>query len=375
MDGLPVPPSRQARQEAFWSVTQKMVQTLVKDLAEQALKLAQKDRLRAGWNQRSHRRTGYRNGYYQRTLTSPHGPLTVKVPRCRDGSDGSLVFNRYQRRIADVDRIIRHAYLLGAGTRGTARLAEQIFGDSISHQTVSQLLRWLDDQLHRWRTRPVEDAYNVVYVDGMHVDIIGGDRMIMLVAGQRGPDDPVEILGFCVSTGEQCVELLADLRRRGLQNVELFVSDDSGAIRSALERVYPEVARQSCAFHRLKNLRDNVGPTEFRKLMVGEAGRIFRCPSKLAALDAALAWARRWKSSAPTAVAMFMEDISDSLTFYSLPSVWWRRVRTNNPLERLIRTLRDRLRPMGCFHDQQAVERAVFGQLLRRHLIKLTHNP
>ena len=65
--------------------------------------------------------------------------------------------------------------------------------------------------------------------------------------------------------------------------------------------------------------------------------------------------------------------VSDSLSFYELPITWWKRVRTNNPLERLIRTLRDRLRPMGTFANDPAIQRAVFGQLLRRHKIKLTH--
>jgi len=60
------------------------------------------------------------------------------------------------------------------------------------------------------------------------------------------------------------------------------------------------------------------------------------------------------------------------VNFYELPVTWWKRVRTNNPLERFIRTLRQRLRPMGCFYDD-AIERAVFGQLLRRHKIKVTH--
>jgi transposase-like protein len=352
-----------------------MVQTLVKDLAERGLQLLQQDRLQAGWNQRTPHRRGYRNGHYRRALTTPHGRIVINVPRCRDGSDGSLVFDRYRRRLADVRRVLRHAYLAGASTRAVAALGEQIFGDTLSHQTVSRLLRWLDDQLDRWRRRPIAAGYTVVYVDGMHVDVIGGDRMVMVVAGQRGPQDPLEVLGFCLSSGEQCVELLSDLRRRGLEGMELVVSDESGAIRAALERVYPEVAWQHCTFHRLKALRDRIGPTDFRNLMTAEAGCIFRCPSKLAAVDAAVAWARRWKRAAPAAVAAFMEDLSDSLTFYSLPSAWWRRARTNNPLERLIRTLRDRLRPMGCFDNSPAVERAVFGQLLRRHLIKLTHNP
>ena len=64
-----------------------------------------------------------------------------------------------------------------------------------------------------------------------------------------------------------------------------------------------------------------------------------------------------------------MDDLEDSLMFYALPADRWRTVRTNNPLERLIRTLRMRLDPMGCFHDEPAVERAIFGQLARWHFL------
>ena len=107
---------------------------------------------------------------------------------------------------------------------------------------------------------------------------------------------------------------------------------------------------------------------------IADVDGIFRCPSKSAAVDAAVAWARRWKALTPWAVQCFMDGLVESLTFYNLPSDWWTRTRTNNPLERLIETLRMRLRPMGCFHDDPAIERAVFGQLARWHKIKLTHN-
>jgi transposase-like protein len=299
----------------------------------------------------------------------------VRIPRCRRGGlDCSILFDRYQRRLADVDRILRHAYLLGVSTRGAAELAEQVFGGQLSHQTVSRLMRWLDEQLTLWRQRPIEPVYKVVYVDGMHVDVVGGDRMVMLVAGQRD-DGQLDILGFCLSTGEQCRPLLQNLRDRGLEGVEMFVSDESGAIRSALENVYPDVAWQHCTFHRLQGLRAAVGPTEYRDPMVAEAACIFRCPSKRAAVDAAIAWLRRWPTVNPWAVQQFTNNLDDSLMFYNLPVDRWRRVRTNNPLERLIRTLRMRLNPMGCFHDDPAIERAVFGQLARWHRIpQLTHN-
>ena len=372
---VPVPSTRPNRQESFWTWTDGMVKKLVAGLAEQVLEWELEVYLNAGWNHRTQDRCDYRNGHYRRWLTTPHGPVRLKVPRCRSGGfDSSTVFDRYQRRITDVDRVLRHAYLLGCSSRGTAQLAEQVFGGTVSHQTVSKLMRWLDEQLTAWRARPIAGVYRVVYIDGMHVDILGGDRMVMLVSGLRQADGELEMLGFSVSTGERCVELLDDLRRRGLEDVALFVSDESGPIRYALSEVYPEVAWQSCAFHRLHALRTNVGSRDFRDLMVAEAGCIFRCPSKLAAEDAAVAWAKRWKPPAPWAVQCFMDGLANSLTFYTLPSDWWTRTRTNNPQERLIETLRMRLRPMGCFHDEPAIERAVFGQLARWHKIKLTHN-
>jgi len=94
--------------------------------------------------------------------------------------------------------------------------------------------------------------------------------------------------------------------------------------------------------------------------MVAEAGCTFRCPSKSTAVDAAVAWTKRCESLAPWAVQEFMDGLTGSLIFYNLPRDWWTRTRTKNPLERLIRTLRMRLRPMGCFHDDPAIERAVF---------------
>lgn len=362
------------RQESFWKFVDQHVRQLAADLAEKILELQLQAQLQAGWNQRTTTRCGYRNGYYSRCLSTPHGQLRIRVPRPRKGAaDTKVVFDRYQRRIADVERILRHAYLLGTSTRGLAGLAEQIFGGSISHQTISQLMKWLDEKLTQWRQQPIKPVYTVVYIDGMHVDIVGGDRMVMLVMGQRR-NGVKEVLGFCTSIGERCKPLLEDLRDRGLEDVQLFVSDESAPIKYALEEVYPLVNWQSCTFHRLSRLRMTIGNSPYRNQMVREAACVFRCESRGAALDTTAAWRIRWKRTAPWAVEQFVHGIRDSLMFYELPKRWWKRVHTNNPMERQIRTLRQRLRPMGCFYDESAVERAVLGQLLRWHKIKLTHN-
>jgi putative transposase len=368
-----LPTESSSGQSILWNWIDQEVHRLVVGLIQMALEQLLREQLQADWNQRTARRQGRRNGYRQRGLMTPHGVLTLRVPRPRRGPfDPNLIFQRYQRRLTQVERVLRHAYLLGVSTRDTATLAEQLFGGVLSHQTISHLTRWLDEQLAQWRRQPIAPIYSVVYIDGMHLDRVGEDRNVLLVAGRRA-DGVMDILGFGLSRGEECRTLLADLRQRGLENVQMFVSDESPAIRSALSEVYPEVPWQHCVFHRLAQLRKDIGATDYRDRMLGEAACVFRCPSRLAASDAAGLWRQRWQATNPVAVDHFLEGFSDSVNFYELPMTGWKRVRTNNPLERFIRTLRQRLRPMGCFYDDAAIERAVFGQLLRRHKIKLTH--
>ena len=214
------------RQEIFWKWIDQRVGKLVGCLAEQALRIQLQAHIQADWNERTIDRRDYRNGYYDRSLSTPHGLLRIRVPRLRRGVlDTTMIFDRYARRIADVERILRNAYLLGVSTRGASALAEQIFGGSLSHQSVSRLIRWLDDQLLQWRQQTIEPVYPVVYIDGMHVNMLGSDRVVVLVSGQR-EDGAMDVLGFCVSKGEQCEHLLVDLHRRGLRDVKLFVSDE-----------------------------------------------------------------------------------------------------------------------------------------------------
>lgn len=357
------------RQEVFWAWMNNKVTQLTADLIEMALAENQRLVLGADWHQRSPQRRGRRNGYYRRRLTTPYGLLALRVPRARGlALDPSFVFARYGRRQADVDRLLRRMFLTGTSTRDAAELAEQLWGGTLSHQTVSRLMTWLDDHLEQYRRQLIRPIYPVVHIDGMYITVGGVKRVIMLVVGLR-EDGRQEVLGFSLGAGEGCTDLLWDLRRRGLEGVELFASDDSGAVRAAIAEVYPEVPWQSCAWHRLVRLHDLVGHTDYRRKMVRQAARIFRCVSLEAAHEETDRWQRRWQPYAPTVVRWFIDGLPDSLTFYHLPQRWWRRTRTTSRTERLIRTLRMRLRLMGAFLNPQAAHRAVFGQLARWHLL------
>jgi putative transposase len=117
------------RQETSWKWVDQQVRRLVVGLAEKILQQQMNNHLQAGWNQRTTARCGNCNGCYNRQLSTPHGQLSIRVKRCRQGDfDATVVFDRYQRRIRDVERILRHSYLQGASTRGLHRWDARGYG-------------------------------------------------------------------------------------------------------------------------------------------------------------------------------------------------------------------------------------------------------
>jgi len=364
-----VAPARRELQEAFWTVVDREVARMTTALIEAGLREQQALAVGADWHQRSDARVGFRNGFYTRAITTPHGHLTIRVPRLREGRlDTSFVFDRYQRRHADIDRVLRHVFLTGASTRDAATLAEQLWGSSLSHQAVSRMTRVLDDALQAYRQGPIQPVYPVVQIDGLYVTVDGVKHVLMLVVGLR-EDGVRHVLDFSLGLGEDCRDLLWDLRRRGLEGVQLFVSDDAGTVESAVREVYPEVPWQTCVWHRLVRLWELLGPKDYRGPLVREAARIFRCASREVAGQVAQSWARRWQTWEPELVRWFMNGLEDGLSFHHLPQRWWPRARTTSLTERLIRTLRMRLNLMGAFANPHAALRALFGQLLRWHLV------
>mgnify|MGYP006297200675 CR=1 FL=1 len=361
-------------QETFWSFVRLACGDLVKDLIEWGLRRLQHQGVGVGWHERSRRRSGYRNGTYTRKLVTPEGPVKVKVPRIRGASLLTrAVFDRYQQRCDDVDRVLRQAYLMGLSTGDAAELGGQLFGQDVSRQTISALGRWLDVRLQMYRQMPILGHYPVVQLDGMYVTV-GGRKKVIVVAMGIQEDGTKHVLGFSLGRGESCRDLLWDLRERGLEGVEVFVTDDSGPIRSALEEVYPEVPKQVCVWHLLQNLHRRLKGADHRLKMLLGASRIFRCVSLEAALEETERWTRRWGPHEEETVGWFLDVLGDSLNFYHMPEPWWKRTRTTSLTERLIGKLRRRLNLMGAFANAAAADRAVFGQLLRWRLVpEITH--
>ena len=306
----------------------------------------------AGPYERTPGRRDRRNGHYTRDLGTGFGLIeNLAVPRTRQGFQ-TQVFERYHRRQAAVDQSIGEMFVRGVSTRGVGEVLEHLDSKS-SASTVSRVFHRLEDEYAAWKNRPLAGRYQYAFADGTYFSVIyenEGCKMPILAvvgiteAGQR------ELLAFSVGDRENQTaweELCEDLKRRGVKEVGLWVTDGHQAMLNALAAKFGAAPRQRCVKHKLDNVLDYI-PHKQRDQVKPELKAIFYQDSRQQANQLAAAFCEKYAQSYPTAVACLKRDLDACLTFYDFPKAHWRTIRTSNVIERLFDEVKRRSRKMAA---------------------------
>jgi putative transposase len=322
--------------------------------------------------ERSEGRTGHRNGYKPRALTTRVGTIELRVPQDRDGTFSTELFARYQRSEQALVTTLMEMYLQGVSTRHVAAITEELCGMAFSKSQVSALVGRLDPELKAWRERPLTaPAYPYLVVDARYEHARVDGRVVtlgvLIVAGVRD-DGRREILAVEEADTESEAtyhELFTRLKNRGLSGVELVTSDDHRGLKAAIDRHFQGASWQRCQVHFSRNLLGLVGAKHRGRL--GEDLRgIFGAATLAQARAAARACASVGKASHPQVAAKLDEEIEDCLACYAFPAAHRPRIRTTNGVERLNQELKRRTRVVRIFPNREAVKRLVTALALEQ---------
>lgn len=350
------------------------MQGCIRAVLEEAMRDGVANQVQAGWHHRGIReRRGYRNGTYQRRLLTTVGSLMLNVPRTREHPSPVIeVVDRYQRRMPEIDEMVRQVFLRGVSTRQTGAVLAALCGQAVSATSVSRLTAMLEQSAQAFHQRALEDGYRYLLMDGVYLRIreAGGVRRRVALcvygitaAGAR------EMIDFHIARAESQTAwegLLNSLYQRGLcgRGLEMIVSDGGTGLHRAIELVYPQVRRQHCWAHKARNVLDKVLERDHAACARGLAA-IYRAESRAAARRAALRWKDRWWRAAPDAVRCLMRDLEQLLHFFDCPQPCWRSLRTTNLIERSFVEVRRRVRPMTLFSTPASSDRILFAIFLR----------
>lgn len=367
----------------FWQEIEEQTRGAQKQLLEQLLRIEREAHVGAGWHQRGRERRDWANGFYTRDLVTSVGVIShLMVPRSRRGAYQSEILERYRRRSAHFDRFVQRMFVLGLSTRRVSRVIGQLLGRPIlSATTVSHVVGQLRQFCQTFHRRPLADRFAFLFLDGFSVPIRGAGKRPytilfafgLTISGQR------EMLGFRIVPAEKTIHaqaFLQDLYNRGLagQLLQLIIHDGSTALAEAAAWIFPQVLQQRCSVHKLRNLADRIRHSAHRRAMMQQAAAIYRAPNRDAAMARARAFRRRWEVLEPHAVRLFLTDFDDTLVFYQFDRRWWPTLKSTNPLERQLREVRRRVRPIDAFRDERSCGAIVYGILQAMNLVPGEHS-
>jgi transposase-like protein len=307
----------------------------------------------AGPYERTLTRQDQRNGHYPRNLDTSVGRIEqLPVPRTRKGYQ-TQVFERYQRRRAEVDQTISQMFIRGVSTQGVGAILEQLNGTQPSASTVSRVFHTLQDEYDTWKKRPLAEQYAYCFADGTYFSVIYDDEghktPILAVIGVR-VDGQREVLGFSVGDRENQTaweQLLDDLKARGVKTIGLWITDGGQAMLNALGTKFGTTPRQRCIKHKMENVLSYV-PQSQRDRIYPELRAIFYQASRTEADQVVATFCLKYEKTYPTAVECLKRDLEACLTFYAFPQKHWRTIRTSNVIERLFEEVKRRSHKMGA---------------------------
>lgn len=322
--------------------------------------------------ERSADRKDTRAGSYRRKLHTRAGEVEITVPKLRALPFETAIIERYRRRETSVEEALVEMYLAGVSVRRVEDITEALWGTKVSPGTVSRLNSKIYETIEKWRMNPIEGAHPYVYLDGISMKRSWSGEVknvSILVAIGVNREGYREVLGVAEGAKEDKASWTAFLRYlkgRGLKGVELIISDKSLGLIEILGDFYPKAKWQRCMVHFYRNVFTLV-PKGKVKEVAAMLKAIHAQEDREEAIRKAGSVAKKLEvMKLGKAAKLLSEGIQETLSYYAFPEEHHRRIRTNNPLERIMKEIRRRTRVVGAFPDGNSALMLVAARL--RHI-------
>ena len=234
---------------------------LLKQLTKTVLETALNQELTEHLGREKHGRpvTGsgnVRNGPRPKTvLTEGTGQVGLDVPRDRDGSFEPQIVKKRQRRLTGVDEIVLSLYAKGLTTGEISAHFGEIYGASVSKETVSRITGKVIEEMQSWQARPLDGVYAAVFIDAIMVKVRDGqvaNRPVYAAIGVSLAGEK-DILGLWAGTGGEgakfWMSVLTDIKNRGVHDVFFLVCDGLKGLPEVVGNVWPLATVQTCIIH------------------------------------------------------------------------------------------------------------------------------
>ena len=345
------------------------VPELLRVLINNVMQVERSKYLQAGEYERTEDRKGHANGYKPKTVRTRMGEITFAVPQVREGGFYPAALEKGLRSERALVTTLAEMYVQGVSTRKVKAITEELCGIEISAMQVSRAAAQLDEVLQQWRERPLGEIM-YLYVDARYEKVREAGQVrdaAVLVASGITPAGERQVLGVSVSLSEHETHwkaFLQGLKDRGMQGVQLVVSDDHAGLGAARRAVLGSVPWQRCQFHLQQNAGAYVPKQAMRMEVAADIRAMFNAPDRRTAEEFLQAAIQKYAVSAPRLSAWLEDNLAEGFTVFDYPLEHRRSVRTTNSLERINKEIRRRTRVVGIFPNEASCLRLVSALLM-----------
>jgi transposase-like protein len=310
--------------------------------------------------------TNHRNGTSPKTVLTDDGPLSIEVPRDRQGTFEPRLIPKHARRFAGFDDKILALYARGMTVREIQAFLAEMYAVEVSPDLISSVTDSVVAEAAAWQRRPLEPMYPVVFFDALRVKIrdeatVRSKAVYLALAVL--PNGTRDILGIWIEQTEGAkfwMKVFTDLKVRGCQDILIAVTDGLKGMSEALAAVFPLTILQTCIVHLIRHSLDFAGARD-RKLLAAALRPIYTAGSAEAAAEALDVFARSaWGTRFPTVVASWRRAWLQVIPFFAFPPAVRRVIYTTNALESVNARVRKIIKTRGHFPTDEAAMKLIW---------------
>ena len=307
-----------------------------------------------------------RNGTRSKTVLTEHsGPVDIEVPRDRASTFDPQIVKKRQRRLCGVDEVVLSLYAKGLTTGEISAHFAEIYGASVSKETVSRITDKVLEEMTEWAVRPLDAVYAAVFVDAIVVKVRDGqvaNRPIYAAIGVT-LDGERDILGLWAGAGGEgakfWMSVLTDLRNRGVKDVFFIVCDGLKGLPEVVGNVWPQTIVQTCLIHLIRNTFRLASKKDWDALR-RDVKPIYTAVNAAAARAAFDELVERWGTRYGAIVRLWDNAWDEFIPFLDYDLEIRRVLCSTNAIESLNARFRRAVKARGHFPSEQAALKCLY---------------
>ena len=318
----------------------------------------------------------YRNGYSQKKVKTQLGEIDIKVPRDRNGSFEPKIIGKYSRNVEGMEDKILALYACGMSQRDIAEQIKSLYDVEISPELVSKISEKIMPEVTAWQNRPLEKVYPFIFMDAIHYKVKEDHRYVTkaayVVLGIT-MDGRKDILGVWIGEHESSkfwLNVLNDLKSRGVLDVYLFCTDGLCGMMQAITAVYPKSRLQRCIVHQIRSSTRYVSYKDIKQV-TADLKKIYAAVTLDEAEENLRAFAEKWRKQYPSCVKSWEENWEVLSTFFEYPTDIRKIIYTTNIIEGLNRQFRQITKNKPSFTNDDSLRRMLY--LASQRIVKHWH--